>query len=93
MDGDSGDCSVVLSLENNPRTEAVWDFKFKFTYTLVLGAKTLAMAVEVLNREPVKEVKFTTALHTYYKVQYVPPVNLNLESTFRLFLLSSRCPM
>jgi glucose-6-phosphate 1-epimerase len=70
----TGDVRVVLRLEADDSTRALWASTFQLSLTISLGA-TLAMTAEVQNvgREP---IAYELALHTYLTVGDVEAVSI-----------------
>ncbi|GFO50260.1 glucose-6-phosphate 1-epimerase [Plakobranchus ocellatus] len=62
-----GDVLAVLTLEDDEETRAMWDYKFKLVYTLVLSEKKLVSTLVIHNTDT-KSLGFTTLLHTYFRV-------------------------
>lgn len=62
-----GDILAVVTLEDDDETRAMWDYKFKLVYTLVLSGKSL-MSTLVVHNTDTKSLGFTTLFHTYFRV-------------------------
>merc|ERR1711874_818557 len=57
------------SLSDSDQTRSVWDHHFTLNYTITLTEKQLQLDVEVINNNTDNSLDFTTALHTYIKVE------------------------
>ncbi|XP_013773811.2 putative glucose-6-phosphate 1-epimerase [Limulus polyphemus] len=63
----NGDVQAVFTLCDSDSTRALWDYRFKVTYTITLMDKKLNMEVDVKNTGE-SEFSFTVLLHTYFNV-------------------------
>lgn len=68
---ETGDVEVILSLQDNENSRAVWNHNFKLNYRLLLREKELHMKLTVINTG-MTDFAFNILLHTYFKV---PDVN------------------
>ena len=71
------DCAI-LKMENNEKTEKMWNFKFSLQYTVRIENNKLFTILTVHNTDD-KEFDFTALLHTYFHVD-VP--SLEVEGFF-----------
>ncbi|XP_013405906.1 putative glucose-6-phosphate 1-epimerase isoform X2 [Lingula anatina] len=65
-----GNVTAVLSLEDDDITRALWDYRFKLTYTLTLSEDSFGMKFQVENKDN-KPFDFTCLLHTYFRTSDV----------------------
>ncbi|XP_076369947.1 uncharacterized protein LOC143256507 [Tachypleus tridentatus] len=63
----NGDVQAVFTLCDSDSTRALWDHRFKVTYTITLMERKLNMEVDVKNTGEA-ELPFTVLLHTYFNV-------------------------
>uniref|UniRef100_A0A2C9KR95 glucose-6-phosphate 1-epimerase n=1 Tax=Biomphalaria glabrata TaxID=6526 RepID=A0A2C9KR95_BIOGL len=63
----NGDVIVLFMLEADEETLAMWNYKFRLVYTVVLTATSL-MSTLVVHNKDVKSLGFTCLLHTYLRV-------------------------
>ncbi|XP_059080015.1 uncharacterized protein LOC131878133 [Tigriopus californicus] len=66
-DPNTGDVKVMLSLKDDEKIRETWNYPFQFLYTFTLKARDLILDVNVANQGE-RDLEFTFALHTYYKV-------------------------
>ncbi|CAL1532409.1 unnamed protein product [Lymnaea stagnalis] len=69
----NGDVIVLFTLDADDETLAMWNYKFKLVYTIVLTPTTL-MSTLVVHNKDTKSLGFTCLLHTYFRVA-------NIETT------------
>jgi len=62
--------SVTFRLTDTEETRKIWDFSFVLDYKVSLEGSCLQLSLDLKNTGD-KEISFTTALHTYYKVDNV----------------------
>lgn len=65
-----GESAVTLRLDDSPQTQSLWPHPFRAELTVTLGARRLAVALSVENRDR-GALEFTAALHTYLRVDDV----------------------
>lgn len=61
-----GRTEVVMSLQDNEQTRALWPYAFKFEFTILVGA-TLELSMHTQNLSDTT-VPYTYAFHTYFAV-------------------------
>eukprot|EP00118_Oscarella_pearsei_P006886 m.32227 g.32227 ORF g.32227 m.32227 type:complete len:274 (+) comp31606_c1_seq1:445-1266(+) len=64
---ESGSASMTFELEDSEHTRSMWNFKFKITYTVIVGDKQLETNLDIKNIGT-DLFDFTTLLHTYFRV-------------------------
>ncbi|XP_046857663.1 putative glucose-6-phosphate 1-epimerase [Xenia sp. Carnegie-2017] len=64
---ESGNIVAALVLEDTEQTRKIWDYNFKFLYTLTLKDDEFSTEVSIENTGT-KGFHFTTLVHTYYNV-------------------------
>jgi len=69
---DQDDMAVTLTLTET----TAWDQKFELAYTVTLKEFSLALSLNVKNKNVETPFEFTTALHTYFKVPDVEKVSI-----------------
>eukprot|EP00808_Paulinella_micropora_P006418 g77457.t1 len=76
VDPESGDVTASVALEPNEYTKNIWDYNFKVVYTVVLKRRNLVTHFKVFNADS-KPFDFTTALHTYWRVDDINKVTIS----------------
>ncbi|CAL1274797.1 unnamed protein product [Larinioides sclopetarius] len=69
--GDSVSDAVTLILEDSDDTRKLWDYKFRFEYTLTLISDEKLKMDALITNTGEKEFDFTFLLHTYFAVSDV----------------------
>ncbi|XP_028411271.1 putative glucose-6-phosphate 1-epimerase [Dendronephthya gigantea] len=64
---EDGNIVAILLLEDTEELRKIWNYNFKFWYTLILKDREFIMEVNIQNTGS-KEFEFTTLLHTYFNV-------------------------
>jgi len=70
------EASATLRLTDTEETRKIWNFNFVFDLKIVLKAKQLALELSVTNTGET-DLSFTTALHTYFRVEHVERAKVN----------------
>ncbi len=68
---DADGASAVLRLVDNDATRALWAHAFSAELTVAIGGGSLEVSLAVTNNDPAgsEAVRFTAALHPYFRVQ------------------------
>jgi glucose-6-phosphate 1-epimerase len=74
LQGQTGS-ALILAIEDDEETRALWPYAFSLVQTLVLDADGLSISLDVHNRSD-QPLVFTAALHTYLRVPDVTACSL-----------------
>jgi glucose-6-phosphate 1-epimerase len=76
---------VVMKLQDNDETRAMWDHPFEATYTAALKAESLEVSLHVKNTGE-SSFDFTGALHSYWNVSDISKVKVEGDFGGKTFL-------
>ncbi|XP_065836916.1 uncharacterized protein [Oscarella lobularis] len=67
---ESGSAVAAFELEDSEQTRAMWNNRFKLTYTVIVGDHQMETNLDIKNTGDTS-FDFTTLLHTYFRVEDV----------------------
>ena len=75
LDETQADTSIlVLRLQDNAQTRAIWDYRFELLLTITIGA-TLSLQLQTTNKDT-KAFTLTQAFHTYFAISDIQNISI-----------------